>query len=259
MIHIDKVGEGFKAMFFEDIQPQKLKDFLNDPTHETFRELLLHNTGETDFLDFKMKWIDLTKLAKHILAIANSGGGCIIVGVSQKSDGSASLDGLSNADFLDKADVDNKLDNYLPNWLKYRTEDFIFDSQDVEPLRGKKFQVLIIEYDPKYVPYTSIISRGELRYGAIYIRQGTKSIEASNENLVDMILRKVKSGGSYTTELSLQEHLTQLKQLYYERNKQSDEEYETFIEQTIALKQRRIEQILDIENLKEEPSAQRQK
>ncbi|WLR51216.1 hypothetical protein LC040_18965 [Bacillus tianshenii] len=36
--------------------------------------------GETDFLDFKMKWIDLTKLAKHTLAIANSGGGCILMG-----------------------------------------------------------------------------------------------------------------------------------------------------------------------------------
>ncbi|MFT9846533.1 AlbA family DNA-binding domain-containing protein [Aneurinibacillus sp. REN35] len=239
-------------MFYEEIQPQKLKDFLNDPTHETFRDLLLHNTGETDFLDFKMKWIDLTKLAKHILAIANSGGGCIIVGVSQKSDGSTSADGLAPNDFLDKADVDNKLDNYLPNWLTYRTEDFIYDHKEKGVLSGKRFQVLLIDYDPKYVPYTSIISRGELRYGAIYIRQGTKSLEASNENLVEMILRKVKSGGSYTTELSLQEHLTQLKQLYYERSKQSDEDYERFIEDMIWRKQQRIEQILDIARLKED-------
>lgn len=239
-------------MFYEEIQPQKLKDFLTDPTHETFRDLLVHNTGETDFLDFKMKWIDLTKLAKHILAIANSGGGCIIIGVSQKSDGSTSPDGLSPADFLDKADVDNKLDNYLPNWLTYRTEDFIYDHTEKEPLRGKRFQVLLIDYDPKYVPYTSIISRGELRYGAIYVRQGTKSLEATNENLVEMILRKVKSGSSYTTELSLQEHLTQLKQLYYERSKQSDEDYERFIEEAITYKQKRIEQILDIVAIKEE-------
>jgi predicted HTH transcriptional regulator len=239
-------------MFYEEIQPQKLKDFLQNPIHDTLKELLLHNTGETDFLDFKAKWIDLTKLAKHVLAIANSGGGCIIVGVSQKADGSVSLDGLADQDFLDKADVDNKLDKYLPNWLKYRTEDFIFDRNEIEPFQGKKFQVLIIEYDPKYVPYTSIISRGELRYGAIYVRQGTKSIEASHEKLVDIVLRKVRSGDSYSTELSLQEHLTQLRQLYHERHKQSNDEYDQFIQRAIELKQQRIEQVLDIQKVKEE-------
>lgn len=233
-------------MFYEDIQPQKLKDFLLDPTHDTLCELLLYNTGETDFLDFKAKWIDLTKLAKHILAIANSGGGSIIVGVGQQADGSSSLDGLSSQDFLDKADVDNKLGNYLPSWVKYRTEDFIFDKQAPAPFTDKKFQVLIIEYDPKYVPYTSIISRGELRYGAIYIRQGTKSIEASNEKLLEIILRKVNAGDAYSTDLTLIEHLTQLKLLYTERNRQANDDYEQFIERVIERKQRRIEQVLDV-------------
>ncbi|WCN38634.1 RNA-binding domain-containing protein [Aneurinibacillus uraniidurans] len=239
-------------MFYEDIQPQKLKDFLLDPTHDTLCDLLLHNTGETDFLDFKAKWIDLTKLAKHILAIANSGGGSIIVGVGQQADGSSSLDGLSNQDFLDKADVDNKLGNYLPSWVKYRTEDFIFDGQASAPFTDKKFQVLIIEYDPKYVPYTSIISRGELRYGAIYIRQGTKSIEASNEKLLEIILRKVKAGDAYSTDLTLIEHLTQLKHLYAERNRQADDDYERFIERVIERKQRRIEQVLDVYGMADE-------
>ncbi|WLR51217.1 hypothetical protein LC040_18970 [Bacillus tianshenii] len=153
---------------------------------------------------------------------------------------------MSDEDFLDKADVDNKLENYLPKYLKYRTEDFIFNEYAAEPIRNKKFQVLIIEYDPKYVPYTSIISRGELRYGAIYVRQGTKTLEATHEKLVEMILRKVQSGGSFSTELSLQEHLMQLRHLYYEKNRQFDEEYEQFIEQVIIKKQKRIEEVLDL-------------
>jgi predicted HTH transcriptional regulator len=233
-------------MFYEHIQPRLLLHFLQEPTHDSFRELLLYNTGETDFLDFKKTWIDLTKLAKHILAIANSGGGGIVIGVSQKEDGTVSLDGLSDKEFLDKADVDNKLDNYLPNWLKYRTEDFIFEEKEGDALSGKKFQVLIIEYDPKYVPYTSIISRGELRYGAIYVRQGTKSIEASHEKVVEIVLRKVQSSAAYSTELSLQEHLFQLKQLYNELNKQSEDEYQTFIQNLILLKKKRIAEILDV-------------
>lgn len=239
-------------MFYERIQPQKLKTFLTNPTHETLEDLLLHNTGETDFLDFKMKWIDLTKLAKHTLAVANSGGGCILIGVSQKEDGTVVLNGLEEVDFLDKADVDNKLENYLPKYLKYRTEDFVFNQYAAKEVRNKRFQVLIIEYDPKYVPYTSIISRGELRYGAIYVRQGTKSIESSHEKLVEMILRKVQSGGSFTNELSLQEHLMQLRHLYYEKNRQTNDDYEQFIQQVIEKKQKRIEEILDLHSKNEE-------
>lgn len=234
-------------MFYEKIQPKVLADFLKDPVHANLKELLLRNTGETDFLDFKAKWIDLSKLAKHILAIANSGGGCIVVGVSQKDDGSSSLDGLSDEEFLDKADIDNKLEHYLPKWLTYRTEDFIFDHTAEEPLKNKKFQVLIIEYDTKYVPYTSIVSRGELRYGAIYVRQGTKSLEASHEKLVEIIIRKVQAGGSDSTELSLQEHLHQLKQLYHEHNKQGNGEYDAYMQELILRKQKRIEKILGID------------
>ncbi len=233
-------------MFYEKIQPKILAGFLKDPVHANLKELLLRNTGETDFLDFKSKWIDLSKLAKHILAIANSGGGCIIVGVSQKEDGSSSLDGLSDEDFLDKADIDNKLEHYLPKWLSYRTEDFIFDHTADLPLKSKKFQALIIEYDTKYVPYTSIISRGELRYGAIYVRQGTKSLEANHEKLVEIIIRKVQAGGSDSTELSLQEHLHQLRQLYHEHNKQGNGEYENYLEELILRKQKRIEEILGL-------------
>ncbi|WP_102348542.1 AlbA family DNA-binding domain-containing protein [Bacillus sp. Marseille-P3661] len=233
-------------MYYEHIQPALLKRFLDNPTHETLRELLLNNTGETDFLDFKTKWIDLTKLAKHILAIANSGGGAIIVGVSQADDGSVILNGLANGDFLDKADIDNKVENLLPRWVHYRTEDFLFDDKEQDPLALKKFQVLIIEYDPKYVPYTSVVTRGELRFGAIYVRQGTKSLEATNDKLVEIILRKVYSGGSYSTELSLQDHLIQLKQLYHELETSADQNYQQFIQQMIKLKQKRIEQLLDL-------------
>lgn len=233
-------------MFYEYIQPQRLKDFLHDPKHRTLKRLLTENTGETDFLDFKTQWIDLTKLAKHILAIANSGGGCIIVGVSQHADGSIALDGLSGNKFLDKADVDNKLQHILPKWLKYRTEDFVFSEKENEPFTSKKFQVLIIDYDPKYVPYTSVVNKGELQFGSIYIRQGTKSLEASNDKLVEMIIRKVQSGGSANSELSLQEHLVQLRLLYYELEKRSTNEYKHFIESAIENKKHRINQILEI-------------
>ncbi|MEH6996467.1 ATP-binding protein, partial [Neobacillus drentensis] len=135
-------------MIYEYVYPRSLLHFIKNPSHESLKDLLLHNTGETDFLDFKTKWTEFSKMAKHVLAIANSGGGCIIVGVSQNDEGTISLTGLNEDDFLDKADIDNKLANLLPKYLKYRTEDFYF-SRDQQTLSNKRFQVLIIEYDPK--------------------------------------------------------------------------------------------------------------
>jgi predicted HTH transcriptional regulator len=232
-------------MIYEYIYPKSLQHFMKNPSHESLKELLLHNTGETDFLDFKTKWTEFSKMAKHVLAIANSGGGCIIVGVSENDEGAISLTGLNEDDFLDKADIDNKLENLLPKYLKYRTEDFHFKNEQLT-LRNKRFQVLIIEYDPKYVPYTSVVHRNELRYGAIYMRQGTKSIEATNDKLVEIILRKVQSGGSGVNEFTLKDHLDQLKDLYEELFSNTGSEYGNFISELIERKKERIRQLLDI-------------
>ncbi|MDZ5474647.1 putative DNA binding domain-containing protein [Bacillus sp. 31A1R] len=233
-------------MFYEHLNPHSLRNFLKQPSHETLKGLLLDHTGETDFLDFKTKWIDFTKMAKHILAIANSGGGCVIVGVGQNDDGTIDLTGLSDHEVIDKADIDNKLEHLLPKYLKYRVEDFHFYREMNSSLAGKLFQVLIIEYDPKYVPYTSVVNRNELRYGAIYARQGTKSIEATNEKLVEIILRKVQSGGSDVNDYTLKDHLEQLRDLYEEYEKHKNDEYGKYLKELISRKKRRIEHNLDL-------------
>ncbi|WP_064091324.1 AlbA family DNA-binding domain-containing protein [Rossellomorea aquimaris] len=235
-------------MYYENIVPLKLRDFLKNPSHETLKDLLLHNTGETDYVDFKSDWIEFTKMAKHILAISNSGGGCIIVGVMQFDDGAIELKGLSDEEFLDKADVDNKLQHLLPKYLRYRTEDFIFSTNIHPSLDNKRLQVLIIDYDPRYVPYTSIVTRGELRYGAIYARQGTKTIEASHEKLVDVILRKVQSGGSDSDERTLQEHLEHLRILHLEHEHSEDKKYKNYLYGLILRKMKRIEHYLDLDS-----------
>ncbi|MEH6996466.1 ATP-binding protein, partial [Neobacillus drentensis] len=89
------------------------------------------------------------------------------------------------------------------------------------------------------VPYTSVVQRNELRYGAIYVRQGTKSLEATNDRLVEIILRKVQSGGSGVNEYTLKEHLDQLKELYEELDSQKDNEYSQFIAEVIERKKER--------------------
>jgi predicted HTH transcriptional regulator len=235
-------------MYYEKVVPHSLQTFLKNPSHDNLKELLLHNSGETDFLDFKMKWNNFSKLAKHILAIANSGGGSIIVGVSQDEEGIAALSGVREEDYIDKADIDNKLQHLLPKYLKYRVEDFYFSNHEHPGLNNKLFQVLLIEYDPKYVPYTSVSNQNELRYGAVYIRQGTKSLEATNEKLVEIIVRKVQTGVADTSELTLKEHLGQLKSLFEELEvTTAPPEYVDFLKQLIKSKKKRVQQYMDLQ------------
>jgi predicted HTH transcriptional regulator len=82
---------------------EEFSRFFEHPTRETLRVLLKSNVGETDLLDFKESWPTNPALARHTLAIANSGGGAIIVGVRQEQD--CSLVSVGVEKLRDKAEV----------------------------------------------------------------------------------------------------------------------------------------------------------
>lgn len=239
-------------MYYEHIVPVNLKTFLDSPSHTNLKNLFLTNTGETDYLDFKARWSNWTKMAKHILAIANTGGGAIIIGVNQLDDGSLNLKGLTEEEYMDKADIDNKLQHLLPKYLKCRTEDFFFTEDSDPALHSKLFQVLMIEYDPKYIPYTSIAAGGDLRYNAIYLRQGTKSIEATHDRLLEIILRKIHSGSMDSKEISLKDHLEQLQTLFLLKKQALDFSFQHYLEMLILKKQEKIEMLMGIHVKKED-------
>ncbi|MDU0074771.1 MULTISPECIES: AlbA family DNA-binding domain-containing protein [Bacillus] len=50
----------------------------------SFKEFVNSLYGETNFLDYKEKIIEEFKLAKLLLAMANSGGGMIVFGIEDK-------------------------------------------------------------------------------------------------------------------------------------------------------------------------------
>lgn len=250
------IGKGVKEVFAR---------FFEDPTRDKLREILQLNTGEEDYLDFKALWPDNAKVAKHILAFANSGGGCLVVGVSQHEDGSLRADGLSDEKFMDKAMISQKTKKYLPNWLDYSIYDFHYVESEYGSIRGKKFQVLLVEDDPQHIPFVAKTAGDKVRSGAIYVRSGTESIEASYEKVQQLINRRIETGYSSSKEMDLQEHLKQLKILYSNlaksknipqatealapiEKKGEEESYEEFISRMIGLKKMRIEEILDLEH-----------
>jgi Divergent AAA domain. len=235
--------------------------FFEQPTRESFRELIRQGVGETDYLDFKSQWPDLNKVAKHILALGNSGGGAIVVGINQHDDGSLEPSGLEK--LKDKVEIVKFVKKYLPSSLSYDVIDFAFEGAEYPAIKGKKFQVIIVEYSEKYLPLLALKSGSDIKGNVAYIREGTESIEANHEQLEHLINLRVESGYSSSHTLDLQEHLEQLKVLYQSREEtglraiaisqamiggllgSSLNEYYDFIEEQVERKKARIERELD--------------
>lgn len=234
--------------------------FFEQPTRESFRELVRQGVGETDYLDFKAQWPDLNKIAKHILALANSGGGAIVVGIKQNDDGSLEPTGLEK--LTDKVEIVKVVKKYLPSSLSYDVIDFSFDDAEYPAIKGKRFQVVIVEYAEKYLPLLALKSGADIKGNIAYVREGTESIEANHEQLEHLINLRVESGYSSSHTLDLREHLEQLKVLYQSREETgrgvlgvsqamiegffgpSLNEYYDFVEEQIERKRIRIEREL---------------
>lgn len=246
--------------------------FFEQPTRNGLRDLLKLNYGEHDFLDFKCEWPNLSKVAKHILAFANSGGGCIVFGVYQHKTGELESKGLES--LIDKANIYNGVKPFLPEEVSYDVLDFTFNESEYEKIKGKKFQVLFIENKPEYIPYISVAEGDGIRSSTVYVRRGTNSLIASYEELQRLINKRIETRYSSNSEMDLEAHLTQLKILYKNIQRYKiegnlvasmalavgqtlggqrvpneifpEEDFEQFIARMISKKKERIAKILDI-------------
>lgn len=197
---------------FQQSRKEDMADFFREPNRERLREILRGHDGEYDNLDFKQEWIDHAKLAKHVLAIANSGGGVIIFGVSEGEDNTLSINGLDK--LKDKADI--AIDQYLPGDAKdiYEIEDFEYSSSDWEKLEDKLFQVLFIDDVPGLLPLVAQKSaKGRIKQNSIYVRRNTKSVEADQSDLDNLINRRVRIQLDQESG-DLREELSELQALY---------------------------------------------
>ncbi len=262
-------GRGFREGFAQ---------FFEAPSREGLRDLLRNHAGEANELDFKKEWPDSSKLARHVLGLANFGGGCIVIGMEQRDDGTLSPIGLST--LTDKTEILSGLNNYVPGILMRQVDvlDFAYAAAEYPKLRGKSFQVLFVEDDPIHLPFLAVRDGQHIDNNKIYIRRGVATDEASHDELQHVLSRRVETGYSSRREIDLRTHLEQLRVLYEQVTPYSvksvfgemalraggiqsmltkrvpnpsypEEDYETFVAHIIARKKRRIEVELDIEDI----------
>jgi predicted HTH transcriptional regulator len=199
-------------MILAKSQHEAFAQFFEKPTREKLRDLVKQNIGETDYLDFKVEWPDLVKVSKHILALANSGGRALIIGINQTGAGDMESTGLP--ELRDKVDIVKTTNKYVPANVNFDILDFSYTESEYQSMKGKMFQVVLVEYSEKILPLLSLKEGNGIKSNVAYIRHGTESTEANHNQLEHLVNLRVESGYSSSHTLELKDHLEQLQKLH---------------------------------------------
>jgi len=199
---------------------EEMAQFFEKPTREGLRKILKDNVGEFNELDFKSDYPIPSKLAKQILALSNSGGGALILGVYQNENNELISEGIK---LKDKTQIGNEIEKYLPQYLPYDIIDFSFSESEYPVIIGKKFQVIIVEDKVEFLPFVSKKEGDSIQKNTVYIRRNTECQIANYEELQKLINRRIDSGYNSTNQLTLTEHCDQLKILYSQISKGKNE------------------------------------
>ena len=185
---------------------------VKNPSRDGFKTFLKESCGELDNIDFKEKWITKGKLAKIMLAMANTGGGVMVFGIQENKGDKFVAVGID--ELKDAADVEKEIKKLVPRNLSYSVLNFIYDDEIYGEYAGKKFQAIIIADAPEQLPFFSIGASDDIEKDCVYVRRGTSSEKASARDFETMIQRKLENVFKESNDLSLKEHLEQLQFLY---------------------------------------------
>lgn len=186
---------------------------VKNPSRDGFATFLKESCGELNNIDFKETWIEKGKLAKIILAMANSGGGLIVIGVREnKKDDLFIPCGIEK--LKNPADIEHDIAKLIPRNLDYEVYDFVYDNEIYGDLKDKKFQVIAVNDTPERLPFFSQNEASDIDKDVVYVRRGTSSIKANDRDFEHLIQRRIENIFKDSSEMSLKEHFEQLQFLY---------------------------------------------
>ena len=181
----------------------------DDPNRVTLKDSLNNLTTEYDDFEFKEIEIKDYILAKHIIGMANTNGGIIILGVKETENGLKPCGLESNTD---TTDMKKQLAKYLPHELSYEIYQIDYNERDEwDNLKNKSFKIIKIEFTPEYIPFLPIKESTEYKRTDIFCRKNSSTTRCEYDDLQD-IFNKRKSINRYRiTALTLRNELEELK------------------------------------------------
>lgn len=151
--------------------------------------------GESETLDFKQgfdpkqtgEWCELIK---DIVAMANSGGGCIVIGAND--DGSHSGKDVSAFLAVDSADITNKIHKYTEQqFADFHVGVAEVDSNHVAVLNISSVRFPIVFSAPGEYEIASAKPKTAFRKGTVYFRHGAKSEPGTTDDLRNSLEREL--------------------------------------------------------------------
>ncbi|KIL74381.1 helix-turn-helix domain-containing protein [Bacillus badius] len=233
------------------------------------KSIIENSYGESNSLDFKEKYIKESKIAKIIIAMANSGGGTVIFGINDEG----KPVGIVQEEIKDITDLQKKIGTLLPNNLDYSSQIIKFEDEDIYgDLKGKTFFIFYIPSQNRYVPFLAKKESEGLKKNEVYIRKNASNEVATNEDLEKMFKLRLIEQYEDLSNLDLEDHLEQLKVLYNNINESEarsifprlsltplvetvknkhypKESYDEFVSNMIKKKKRKIEMVLEVNNI----------
>jgi Putative DNA-binding domain len=191
---------------------EQLASFLKEPTRLNLRRLLQIEAVEDNDLEFKRELLPFDSLAKHVFAMANKNGGAIVFGVEEIQPNQFAPCGLSNS--FDITDIEKKLGAYIPKKLEISIIPTYFKGEDNPEFKDKFFLIIIINYNPRYIPFVSLKAGENIKKDTIYIRRNRASEPINYDELQEILNNRIDTEYSTTDERKLIEHLEELKELY---------------------------------------------
>lgn len=184
-----------------------LSEFLSEPTRSNLRRLLENEAIEDNDIDFKQELVSQTELAKHIIAMANKQGGVIIFGLKENEPNIFDPEGIKEK--IDPTDLEKKLSKYLsPELMQLKhILPITYTESEYAKLKNKSFILVIIEYDPKHIPFMPLKDGDRIAKNTIYIRRNRATEPATYDDIQNILNRRLETEYSSSSERKLREHL----------------------------------------------------